>query len=363
MTEYVVVRRRGSFGPFTVPPGMPHGPYAVPGKGRVRGAGMGDWGAAITTLLAEDELNDLMKGVRKLNDNVVSAIESRNSTLKGYQEALKLSKKARAKYGPPMLGVIPNFRSLPAFAALGTARKGVRVFARQIQLMLAMDRVFTSISVELTKAGLSREANAIDMTLGIMRRFIRETDDMFRLVSDYGDTKRKILSLAEDTIMPKMGITRFDYANPKWMVAYSKAAEEVVPLPNDRGVPGELRAAGMGNPLPTLVVALIWIIAVIAAAIVAASSISKMIDSLNSKAVTAEKLILSCQERKKEVELAMRRQGASGKEIVERLKQIDASCKRDVEAIPDPVSPFSGLLAPIGILVGVAVGGKVAGVF
>lgn len=323
--------------------------------------GLGDFRQAVLGLIAEKELNQLTSALHRLNEQVVQGIDDRNETARGYKEAKALLDEAVKQFGPPMIsgpmGVsIPNPSVLPAYMAMATARKGVQVLARQVQMLGMLDRVFTKISVELTNAGATNDANSIDITLAQLRRFILDTDKMIApLAPEYMDTKRAILQSAERKYAAA-GIATNAIDDPKWFGLYVEAANEIVPLPDQPSPP-----PGAGLGMPAIAAVIIWIVAVVAAAVVASQAIARLIPDQNSKAITARQIALEAAERKRQVEMQMRAQGASQAEIDAAKKSIDADTKDSIENIPEPKSPFGALAIPIAIVAALGIG-KAAGV-
>jgi len=372
MPEHLRAVQRGAYMQPWQPAEIPVWGVGQPARGTreplVLAYGVGDWREAIIGAIAGRELDLLMSAVRSLADDLVGAIEARGPVLEGWRRAKALAEEAQRLFGPPILSAglasVPNPKTLPAMMALGTARKGVQVFARQVQTLTLLDRVFTAISAELTRAGVRGEAEAVDATLRQLRRFVFETDNLMGAVPDYMDAKRAILSAAASE-WAAWRVPSDAIGDPRWLAAYVKAADRVVPLPGRPGAPAELGQAGLsdlGSPLAPLIAAIIWIVAIIAFAVVAANSIARLIPDQNSKAETARALLLAAEERKRQVELEMRRQGKSQAEINQAKASIDAEVKEVVAEIPEPKSPLAALLLPVGILVAGAFAAKAAGV-
>jgi hypothetical protein len=322
--------------------------------------GLGNFRQAVVSLIAEKELDQLISAVRKLNDEVISGINDRNSIITGYKEAKALLDEATRNFGPPVISTglvsLPNTKVLPAYTAMVTARKGIQVLARKVQTLVMLDRIFTALSAELTKAGASNDANAIDITLAQVRRFVVETDNMASSLTDYMDTKRAILTLAEKKYAAA-GVDRNAIDNPRWLAIYVQAAQEIVPIPQEPPP-----SAGLGNPMPLLATVLIWVIGIVAAAVVAMRAISRLIPDQNSKAITAREIVLAAEKRKSEELARLRAAGASQAEIDAAMKSIDESTKRLLENIPEPKSPLGFLTIPIAIISVLGIG-KATGVF
>lgn len=365
---YIPAGMQGYRDPLLVPPGMAQFRGRAAGYMQVEPAyerpayGLGDFRQAVVGLIAGKELDQLMSAVRRLNDEVIRGISERKPIIDGYREAKALLDDAVRRFGPPTIPAgpasIPNVKVLPAYTAMATARKGIQVLARQVQTLGMLDRVFTAISVELTKAGASAEANGIDVTLAQVRRFIRDTDDAAPPVApEYMGAKRAILLLAKRKYAAA-GVDRNAIDNPKWLGLYIQAANEVVPIPQ----PSPPAGAGLGNPLPVIAAVLIWVVGIVAAAVVASQAIARLIPDQNSKAVTARNIALEAERRKSEELARLRAAGASQAEIDAAMKSIDTSTKEAIAAVPEPKSPLGGILAPIGIVIAAAIGAKAAGV-
>lgn len=331
----------------------------------MRPPGMGDWGGAVTELIAGGELEKLNSAVRALLDKLIAAINSRAEIVQGYREAKALFADAQAKYGPPMMSVgyaeIPNQSVLPAFMAFGTAAKGVQVFAREVQTLGFLDRVFTQVSAALTRAGASNDANSIDQALAQLRRFTMETDNLFfSLAPEYNETKQKILAQAKPQ-WAALGVAANAYDDPKWMAGYIRAANIVVPIDDQPEPPAAVAEAGLGA-LPVLGAMLIWVIGIVVAGLVISSAISRILPDTNSKARTAEALLLKYQEQKAREAAEMRAAGYSEEQIKKRMDTIDDEKKRDLDKIPNPPSIMGWVVGGLAAAVVGYFGLKWAGV-
>ena len=331
---------------------------------RLRPSSMGDWGAAVTGLIANQELDQLNSGVRKLLDKLISAIGQRQGLLRGYQEAKTILQTAQANFGAPFISTgfatVPNVALVPAMLAFGSAKKGVELMAREVQTMGFLDRIFTQVSVALTKAGLENDANSIDQALAQIRRFNVETDNMFfTQAPEYHQAKQAILQQA-GAEWKALGVAQNAYDDPKWMAGYLRAAQRVVPIENAPQPPEAVQEAGMGA-LPLLGALLIWAIGIVVAGFVISEAISRVLPDQNSKAKTAEKLLLAYQAQKAQEASQMRAAGASASEIDARMAAIDEEAKRAVAAVPDSPSILKWILIPVLALGGGYAVGKAMG--
>lgn len=331
---------------------------------RLRSSSMGDWGAAVTGLIANQELDQLNAAVRKLIDKLIAAIGQRAGLLKGYQEAKAAYQNAQQKFGPAFIfnGITqaPNIALVPFMLAFTSARKGVELMAREVQTMGFLDRIFTQVSVALTKAGLSNDANSIDQALAQIRRFNLETDNMFfTQAPEYHQAKQAILQQA-NAEWAALGVAKNAYDDPKWMAGYLRAAQRVVPIENLPQAPPAVLEAGMGA-LPLLGALLVWTIGIVVAGFVLSEAISRVLPDQNSKAKTAEKLLLAYQEQKAQEAAQMRAAGASDAQINARMAAIDEEAKRAVAAVPDPPSMLKWILIPALVLGGGYAVGKAVG--
>lgn len=332
-------------------------PYQIAVRHRpARRPGMGDWGSAVTELIAQDELGRLNSAVRALIDKLIAAINSRAEVLSGYQEAAALFKDAQAQFGAPMINagyaLIPNPAVLPSYTAFGVAVKGVQVFAREVQTLGFLDRVFTQVSASLTRAGLANDANSIDQALAQIRRFNLETDNMFfRAVPEYNQTKQQILAQAKAE-WAALGVAANAYDDPKWMAGYIRAANAVVPVEDQPGPPEAVAQAGLGE-LTLLGSLLIWVIGIVVAGLVISSTLSRILPDVNAKARTAEKLALAYQQQRADVAAQMRADGKSEDEIKQTMREISAEEEEAYRKIPESPSWFNwkwvvGIVAALG---------------
>lgn len=333
------------------------------------------WRQSIAELVAGDELNVLMKGVRDLSGKLTSAINARNSILSDRIEAEKLYQEAIRLGGPPFMAMgfvnTPNPMVLPAMKALETARKGVRLYAREVFTLTMLDRVFTRISVELGRQTLTGEANAIDGVLNQIRRFVIETDNRFRVAPEYMETKGEILQAAKSQ-WAHMGVPANAFDDPRWMEGIMKAADQVIPVPLPRSYrPPEISEGiqegtsmmqGMGS-VTVLVVVLLKVLGIVAATVVAIVAIKRLIPDQNLKAEKTSEILKEYADRKTKIERQMRALGKSEVEISRRMEEIDSEAQRAVKGIPDAPSPFGGILKTAGVVLGVVAGTKIVGVW
>lgn len=331
---------------------------------RPRDAGMGNWGAAVTGLIASRELGQLNSAVHTLLDKVISAIGQRAGLLEGYLEARTKLDEAQRKFGPITISTgfmsAPNAVLIPFVTAFATAKKGVQVMAREVQTLGFLDRVFTQISAALTQAGLANDANSIDQALIQIRRFNLDTDNaFFSKAPEYNAAKQAILAQASAE-WKALGVSSSAYDDPKWFAGYLRAAQKVVPIENPPAPPSEIQAAGLGA-LPVLGALLIWVIGIVVAGFVLASAIGRIVPDQNGKARTAEKLLLAYQEQKAKEAAEMRAMGKSEAEIQDRMNAIDQEAKKAVEHVPDPPSMLKWVLIPVGVIGAGYVVGKMTG--
>lgn len=334
------------------------------------------WRQALAELIAGNELDVLMRGVRGLNDKLVSVINARNGILSGYLDATKLYGEAVAIGGAPYISMgisnVPNPSVLPSLQALGTAVKGVKFFARDVFLLTMLDRVFAEVASELGKMDLRNDANAVESTLNQIRRFVMETDDKFgfRVVPEYMETKSAILQNAKAEWAHR-GVATNAFGDPRWLEGVVAAADQVVPVPQPSGgssssmftTPmGPSLMHGMGA-VTVLVAILLKVLGIVAVTVVAIVAIRRLIPDQNAKAEHAADLLRDYQQQKSREALQMRAQGKSEAEISKRMADIDAEAKRAVDAIPDAPAPLGGLFKWLGIAAGVGVGTKIAGVW
>jgi hypothetical protein len=112
--------------------------------------------------------------------------------------------------------------------------------------------------------------------------------------------------------------------------------------------------------MPVLAAILIWVVGIVAAAVVAAQAISRLIPDQNSKAITAREIALAAERRKADELARLRASGASQAEIDAAMKSIDASTKETIENIPKPESPFGAIAIPLAVIAAFGIG-KAAG--
>lgn len=334
--------------------------------------GMGDWREAVAELVAGDELSELVRGIRGVQDRLRGAIVARKPILDGYVQAKALAQEATRLFGPLMsqpIGLIPtvNLKVVPAAEALRTATKGVEYMAREVFTLTMLDRVFTEISAALTQAGLSTDADSVWSTVQMIRRFTLETDDtFFSLVPEYGKTKEKLLSSTQSQ-WAHVGVASNAVGDPRWIQAVMDVAEQVVPLPAaagaSEGIPeGTSMMSGMGA-LPLLAVVLLKVLAIVATTVVAIVAIRQLIPNQNSKAETARELLLRYQAQKENEAAQMRAMGKSEAEIQSRMEAIDREAGAAVEKIPEPRSILGTVGTVLAVAAAAAVGTKIAGVW
>lgn len=329
------------------------------GMGRCCGRGMGDIKSDVAAAIASKELDELMSGVRKVQDALIDAINARPSTLKNYQTAAANYDAARSSYSDGA-----DDAMVAAQKAVDASVLGVQFFARQVQTLAELQIVFGQVSAGLMAAGLSNERDAVDQTLKQLGRFIIETDNLFSQVPEYSDTKYAIISsfnreLSANRVNPN------DYSNRGWFQSYMNAVEKVVPLPKGTGLSGLTGFRGMGglgNPMAPALVALIILVAGVVATVVAIKAINKMAEVFNSKAETARQLVLQRDQNWASMEAQMRAQGATEDQIDAARAKWNAQTKTAVDQIPESPSIGGSVGIVAGILLAAGVGLKAAGV-
>jgi len=320
--------------------------------GTLRLDGLGDFRSALSSMIAEGSLNELLRGIFKVQDLLVSSINSRGEIFEGHSRAQDLYADS-AQFGPEMIpmpfgaGLINPYR-IPALQAVESANFGVAAFARQVLTLNQLARIFGGVSSALTEAGLANDANSVDQTLAQMRRFIQESDNLFAGVGIYRDTKAQILQIFEQTELPMWGVSPQAVDDPRWIQAFVKAADKVVELPDvDTSLPPGV--SGLGA-LPVLAAAILWGIGIVAAAVTAMYAIRKIIDALNSKAITARELILQRDREKEALRMKMIESGASPEEIDTAMKAFDEETARQVKSVPDGMGLGTVALIGAGLL-------------
>jgi hypothetical protein len=332
------------------------------GMGRCCGRGMGDLKSDVAAAIASKELDELMSGVRRVQDALIDAINARPVTLKNYQTAAANYDAARSSYSDGADDAL-----VAAQKAVDASVLGVQFFARQIQTLAELQIVFGQVSAGLMAAGLSNERNAVDQTLSQLGRFIIETDNLFSQVPEYSNTKYAIIS-AFNRELSSNRVNPNDYSNRGWFQSYMNAVEKVVPLPKGTGVSGlsGLRGFGgmgsLGNPMAPALVALIILVAGVVATVVAIKAINKMAEVFNSKAETARQLVLQRDQNWASMESQMRAQGATEDQIDAARAKWNAQTKSAVDQIPESPSIGGSVGIVAGILLAAGVGLKAAGV-
>lgn len=308
--------------------------------------GMGDdWGGAVAGMIAGDELDKLVSAILDLNDQLVDMINSRASVLAGYAQAKTTYDQALQNFAGFDIGDLE-----PVQLALGTAKKGVQVYARQVQTLTMLDHVFTDISNALVNAGLKNDASNVDATLNQIRRFTIDTDNAFSRIPEYMDAKRAILGDAQARWSANHVMSNA-YSDPNWFALYVKAADAVVPLPNQPELPAELRAAGMGA-LPLIASMLIWVIGVVVAGVVISKALARAIPDQNSKAETVKQILLKAADEKARVRSEMMADGKSQAEIDAAMESIDRGAAQASKDVPDAPSMMGYILIPLGLGIG-----------
>lgn len=311
-----------------------------------RRGGMGDdWGGAVAGMIAGDELNQLVSAILNINDQLVGMINSRASVRDGYLQAKQTYDQAMQSFDGFDVGDLE-----PVQLALGTAKKGVQVYARQVQTLTMLDHVFTEISIALGSAGLKSDASNVDATLNQIRRFTIDTDNAFAGIPDYMAAKQLILGTAQ-VMWNSAGVPTNAYSNPSWFNLYVKASNQAVPIPNQPELPDELRAAGMGA-LPIIATMLIWVIGVIVAGVVISKALASAIPNQNSKAETVKQILLKAADEKARVRSEMMAQGRSQEEIDQAMTSIDRGAAAASKDVPDAPSMLGYVLIPLGLGIG-----------
>jgi hypothetical protein len=312
--------------------------------------GIGDWRGDIASMIASDELDKLISAVRKLNDQLIDAITARNGIYSGYMVAKRNLTAARASFGDdfvsgPMGITIPNMDTIDAQIAYGTAVKAVRVFARQTQTLAELQIVFMRIQTALAAVGDTNDADAVAGTLSQMNRFQTETNSMFRgTVPEYQEAVNQLITSFNGELQ-SWGVSANAYDDPRWLAAFLKAADKVVPIPGRPELPQQALDAGLGI-IPVIAWVIVGVVGVITAGFVLSSMLSKLIPDQNSKAETARQIALAAQQRKAQEEARLRAQGASQATIDAAKASIDEDTHRQIQDIPEPGSPFGFLIIP-----------------
>ncbi len=332
-------------------------------------SGLGDWKGDIALAIAGKDLDKLVSAIMSVQDKMVEAINARPVALDGYRKAKALYDDATRRWGPPSFSVpmpytgsinVPNPRVASALYALNGARQSVEVFARMAQTLSLLDRVFTNISAELTRAGLAQEANNVDMTTRQVKRFLYDSDNAFAAVPEFMAAKGRIMNVAYAE-WQAWGVDGGAIGDPRWLQAYLKAADKVVRVPGAEAPPAG-GVAGMGDPLGPLAFVLISVIGGIVATVVAIHGINKLVGAWNSKAETARVLILQRDREKEEMRKAMAAAGRPQAEIDAAVKAFDENTKQQVKDIPEGRDPFGSIALVLGIGVAAMIGAKAAGV-
>jgi hypothetical protein len=321
----------------------------------------GDWQGDIAASIAGGDLDKVTAAIRGLSAQVTSVVAAKNSILNGYLTAKRNYDSAVALFGPPVIpmplvGLAPNPKIYPFLQALTAAGLGVKLLARKAHMLTKLNLVFGQIAAALMRAGLSTDSASIDGVSRQIGRFTVDVGTSFSGVPLYAETIRS-LNDAADQEWRLGGVDPSAQNDPNWLKAYLKAADKVVPLPAAAGMSG---FAGLGNPLAPVLVVLIAVIAAVAAAVVAIKVASMAIDALNSKAVTAREILLTVEERKRQVQIEMIKAGKSKAEIDAAMKKIDEETNETLKKIPES-GLLSSLAVPVGIAVAALVGLKVAG--
>lgn len=342
----------------------PEPPGAKAGR-RARGAGAGDWSAAIAQAIAGKELDRLTASVRDLLGNIADAINYRKAALDAYRRARAELAAATARFGPvsmvlPMGGTTPNHVVLPFVTAERAAATAVRTLARVAVMFSKLGLVYGKVEEGFRRAGLDTDAGAVSSLTTQLMRFVNDTPGMASDVPLYMDTVRSLNS-AFGAELSAWGVSVGAYDDPRWMQAFVKAADKVVPLPQGAD-------AGMGNPLPVLILAIIVVVAGVIAAIGVLKSLSVISETLNSKAIAAKDLLERRLGERAKLEAELRNKGAPESEIRTRLDTFDAGTEAAVKLLPDPTSLFGALglekiLVPAGVVVAGYFGLKAAGAF
>ncbi len=333
----------------------------VSGIGCCGKRGMGDIKSDVAAAIASKELDELMSGVRKVQDALIDAINARPSTLKNYQTAAANYDAARETYSDGASDALEA-----AQKAKDAAVVGVQFFARQVQTLAELQIVFGQVSAGLQAAGLSNETDATDQTTRQINRFVIETDNLFSGVPEYSDTKYAIIS-AFNRELSGNRVNQNDYSNRGWFQSYMNAVEKVVPLPKGAGqglsgLTGFRGMAGLGNPMAPALVALIVLVAGVVATVAAIKAINKLAEVFNSKAETARQLVLQRDQNWASMESQMRSSGASEEEIDTARAKWNAQTKAAVDNIPESPSIGGSVGIVAGILLAAGVGLKAAGV-
>lgn len=320
--------------------------------------GLGDWmsdlKSAVVGWIGAKQLYRLTSAVFKLNDQLRGLVESRNAIYDGYVVAKKLYGEAVLRAGGSAVvwiasTPVPHPYVLPSMQSLAAAKQGAEGFARQISTILQLSKVFNAISKVLTAEGKPEDANSIDQVTGQINRFVYDTDNKFAAIPEYGAAKAKIMSAALHE-WGVWGVSSDAMSDPRWFLAFAKAAQMSIPMEGDVWPPPELSGddglSGLGEPL-TLLAAIIWVVGIIAGALVVMFTISKLIDAFNSKAVSTEKLVLQRDKEKEALRQQMIKAGKTQAEIDAAMKTFDAETKNQAKDIPE--SGLTGSITTIAI--------------
>jgi hypothetical protein len=327
-------------------------------RGGAKGvSGLSDWKGDIAAAVASGELDQLMSGVNKTQDSLISALNARGPVIESYRKARVLYDDARAKYGSPFIGGMPNVSVFPATEAMSASIEGVKFFARQVQTLFELEVVLSKVSEGLFSAGLPNEEGSVNAAITQIRRFTSETDTLMRSIPEYQQTKLKIIAAFNSELAARR-IPAAKSDDPAWFEAYLVAADRVVSVPVEAGGMSGLGDLGFA---PALVV-LIKVIAIIAATVVAIHAINKITSALNSKAETARDLILQRERDWTKVESDMRSAGKSQSEINNARNAWESGTAKTIKDIPEPSGIFGAVPAMILGVLGIGVALKVGGV-
>lgn len=313
---------------------------------------LGDIQSAVAAMIAEKELGELMSSARSLNDSLFKIISDRNEIYKGYIEASSLNSAIKGMVDKPTITIGPVTLPAPAIftgaKAVKTAELGVKQFSKEVVLAQNLSIVFMKVGEALSNSGLKSDADALRGITNQVNRFTGETDQLFRKIPAYSETKRKIIARA-DSLRSAMGVSLTDYGDARWFQALGQAAEEIVPSKEGASGLSGLGDLGLAPVVVLLIKAIISITAIVAATVAIIHAINKAIPDANSKAKTARDLLIAAEERKKAIEIEMRRQGKSEEEISKRMTAIEAETNKTIKEIPEPKSPLTAFLLPVGI--------------
>jgi hypothetical protein len=334
---------------------------------------MGTFTELLTNLIASGKLDQLRSAVGQLSDLATKASNMQNPLFNGYVEAKAIRDSMAQKYGLtipiPFGGMMPNPVVIPSLLAYSTAVEAVKVLARLRDQVSQTAQVYTVLARTLREKSLPQTAGEIEAQVSSAMRIVQGLDAKFigpsgqraaGIVPEYGQTLIKIAGAAQSE-WSAWGVGLGNYDDPRWMEAYIKAANKVVPIPESAtksaGLSG-LGSLGAADPISwTLII--IAAIKIIAALVVILAALDRMVPDQNLKAREAAKIAQKAFDAKVAEEARMRAQGKTQEEIDRMKAGIDADAKKSVATIPDPKGFLEGVLGPLGLVAAAIVAGVV----